>query len=127
MNTVRIRNQNSWLKSVSAQVKTVSIFLLLSAVEEPERAAAADRQQDGVRAARLRAGPRRGLPRHAQAPPRRVLRQGLHLQLGAQVDEHGDPAREWRIPRLHQGCQRDHSRQVYMRLMHMSLAHELNV
>ena len=82
---------------------TSKTYCFFSAVEEPERAAAADRQQDGVRAARLRAGPRRGLPRHAQAPPRRVLRQGLHLQLGAQVDEHGDPARERRIPRLHEG------------------------
>ena len=79
-----------------------------------ERAAEADRQQDGVCAARLRAGPWSGLREHPSRVSRGQAAQGLHVQLSSQVhvDRHTTSIGQRRVPAVHERSVGDRSEEV---------------
>ena len=91
---------------------------------EAGRAAEAGGQQDGVRAARLSDRAGRRLRARARAVSGVEALQGVHVQLGAQVDEHraaprgpaAQAARDGRLRRLLQGRLRDHPQEVRISL-----------
>ena len=111
-------------------VRCLRLRCSLLAGREAWRAAEAGGQQDGVRAARLPDCAGRRLRARARAVPRVEALQGVHVQLGAQVDEHrsaprgpaAQAARNGRLCRLLQGRLRDHPQKVRMSL---SLTHTL--
>jgi hypothetical protein len=82
-----------------------------AAVAGAARARDAGGQQDGVRAAGLRAGAGPELRRRARPPPRGLVHARLHLQLRAQVHVHRHPL-QGRVPPLHQGRLRDRAQEV---------------
>ena len=84
----------------------------ISGAGEQGRSAEAGRQQDRVRAAGVRAGPRSELRGAPRGGARRTHPQGVHVQLGAQVDEHRHTARRRWIHTLHQGRLGDRTQEV---------------
>lgn len=75
---------------------------LITAVAGANRAADADRQQDGMRTARFRAGAGAELRLGARATPRGVPHARLHVQLGAQEHVHRHTV-QGRLQALHKG------------------------
>ena len=86
--------------------------MLCAAGGEQGRPAEAGRQQDRVRAARVRAGAGPELRAGARGISRGQDLQGVHVQLGPQVDEHRRQTSGRRLPTLLQGSLGNRSQEV---------------